>query len=127
LSGLDLADKIKDKNIPILFITSFNDEISYERAKKFNYAGFLVKPLDSLTLLSALDACLSKIKGKQGTENVSLFKQELLVKKNKLFYKIQLTDILLVSSDREYATIHTTSGKFIIREALKVLVDILII
>ena len=44
MSGIELAEKIKKKNIPVLFITSYQDEATYERAKKLEMVGFLVKP-----------------------------------------------------------------------------------
>jgi len=50
LSGLDVAEKIKNEKIPILIITSFNDEMTYLRASKLDMIGFLVKPLNEYTL-----------------------------------------------------------------------------
>lgn len=125
MSGLDLADKIKGREIPILFISSYKDEATYTRAMSFNAAGYLVKPLDSITLLSAIEACLQALKVKRGNQNASMFKEALLIKKNKVYFKIELKDIFLVTSEREYATIHTISGKFIVRVSLKFLESIL--
>lgn len=125
LSGIELAERLQKKNIPILFITSYKDENTYQRAKSLRMIGFLVKPLNDLTLLTAIDACLRDIPESIKDENLNLLNDSLLIKKGKLFHKVNLEDIYYIKSELEYVSIHTVDDKFIMRESLKKFIDIL--
>lgn len=126
LNGMDLAIQIKDLHIPTLFITSYKDPDTYNKAKEAGMVGFLVKPLSHYTLLSSIDACISQYRKelaiKATKENQSnkteLIPGAILIKKSKLYHKVRLKDIYFLSSDLEYTTIHTINGKFAFRESL---------
>ena len=119
VSGLDLAEKIKDREIPILFITSYKDDTTYSRAAELNHIGFLVKPLNDFTLLSAIDACLRAIEPRDVNSNVRVINHALLIKKGKIYYKIKLDEVSFISSEKEYITLHTPFNKFVLRDSLK--------
>lgn len=126
LSGLDLAENIQSLNIPVLFITSYQDPSTYNRAKEMNMVGFLVKPLNDLTLISAIDSCLkSAISQEEAIEDTLVLQDSLLIKKGKVYHKVKLAEIMHISSDLEYATIITPSDKFTFRESLKNLTTLL--
>ena len=125
MNGLELAETIQQKKIPILFITSYKDEVTYERAKKLSMIGFLVKPLNELTLLTAIDACLRDIPQSNENKTINLLNDSLLIKKGRLYHKVKLKDIYSVESELEYATIFTSGDKFVMRESLKNLMILL--
>ena len=125
MTGIELAEKVQKKNIPILFITSYKDENTFMRAKSLKMIGFLVKPLNNLTLLSAINACLRDITQQREDDNLNLLNDSILIKKGKLFHKVNLKDIYYIKSELEYVTIHTVDDKFVMRESLKKFIDLL--
>jgi DNA-binding LytR/AlgR family response regulator len=125
MTGLELAELIQRKNIPTLFITSYQDSETYERAKGLRMIGFLVKPLNDLTLISAIEACLKDVPRSSDDKNLNLLNESLLIRKGKLFYKVDLKDIYCIQSDREYVIIYTSDSKFIMRDSLKNLLSML--
>jgi len=125
MTGLELANKIQKKQIPILFITSYKDQSTYQEAKKLKMIGFLVKPLNDLTLMSAIDACLRELPKASKDNSLNILNDSLFIKKGKLYHKVKLKDIRYMESDKEYVTIHTASDKFVMRESLKNLTEVL--
>lgn len=58
--GIDLAAYINKKhNIPLLFLTSYTDKKTMERAKEVEPAAFIVKPFNERTLLASLEIAIS--------------------------------------------------------------------
>lgn len=58
--GIELADIInKQYNLPFVFLTSYSDKNTIDRAKKVNPMGFVVKPFNDNTLLATIEIALS--------------------------------------------------------------------
>jgi DNA-binding NarL/FixJ family response regulator len=58
--GIDLADYInKNCFIPFLYLTSYSDKTTLERAKTTNPAGFIVKPFNEKTLYASIEIALA--------------------------------------------------------------------
>mgnify|MGYP006299696049 CR=1 FL=1 len=56
INGIEAAETIKaEVDIPIIFITGYDDKEIKERAEKTNPLGFLIKPLDLFALKTILD------------------------------------------------------------------------
>jgi len=57
IDGIEAAETIKAKvDVPIIFITGYDDKEIRERAEKIEPIGFLIKPLDVFSLKTILDA-----------------------------------------------------------------------
>lgn len=57
--GIELAQEINSLyNIPIIFLTSYADRQTLDRAKKVKPAGYIVKPFDEKSLFAALEIAL---------------------------------------------------------------------
>lgn len=58
--GIDIADFINHHHfIPFIYLTSYSDKDTIERAKKTNPAGFIVKPFNEKTLYATIEIALS--------------------------------------------------------------------
>lgn len=58
--GIDIAARINQKyNLPFLFLTSYSDKDTLQRAKKVNPSGYIVKPFNEKTLLASLEIAIS--------------------------------------------------------------------
>lgn len=58
--GIDIAEYINRNNfIPFVYLTSYSDKETIERAKKTNPAGFIVKPFNDKTLYATIEIALA--------------------------------------------------------------------
>jgi DNA-binding NarL/FixJ family response regulator len=58
--GIDIANRINQKyQIPFLFLTSYADKDTLQRAKAVNPSGYIVKPFNEKTLLASLEIAIS--------------------------------------------------------------------
>ncbi len=58
--GIDIARRINQKyQIPFLFLTSYADKETLQRAKAVNPSGYIVKPFNEKTLLASLEIAIS--------------------------------------------------------------------
>jgi DNA-binding LytR/AlgR family response regulator len=127
LMGIELGEKIKHLNIPILYITSFSDELHYQKAKQSNMIGFLVKPIEKISLRTTLELAIQNayLKSKNDesqhsdSDNHFLSKECLFIKKNGAFHKLAMASIAYVTSNDNYSIITTADGgSFIARTPL---------
>ncbi|MBI5858797.1 MAG: response regulator transcription factor [Sphingobacteriales bacterium] len=58
--GIQVAEYINKNNfIPFIYLTSYSDKDTLERAKKTNPSGFIVKPFNEKTLYATIEIALS--------------------------------------------------------------------
>jgi DNA-binding NarL/FixJ family response regulator len=58
--GIDIARRINEEfRLPFLFLTSYSDKDTLQRAKKVNPSGYIVKPFNEKTLLASLEIAIS--------------------------------------------------------------------
>lgn len=66
IDGIEAAEKIcETEDIPIIFITGNPDDNNIKRAKKILPYGYLIKPFNSLQLLSMVEITLSNAASKK--------------------------------------------------------------
>ena len=54
-TGIDIADYINRNNfIPFIYLTSYSDKETLEKAKQTNPSGFIVKPFNEKTLYASI-------------------------------------------------------------------------
>ena len=59
LSGIEIAEKINTQyNIPFIFITSYSDKQTLEKAKFTEPSGYIVKPFNEASLYSTIEIAL---------------------------------------------------------------------
>ena len=59
MSGIEIAEKINTQfNIPFIFITSYSDKQTLEKAKFTEPSGYIVKPFNEASLYSTLEIAL---------------------------------------------------------------------
>lgn len=58
--GIDVAERINERyGIPFVFLTSYSDRETLDRAKKTGPSGFIVKPFNEKTLYATIEIALS--------------------------------------------------------------------
>ncbi len=120
LSGIDLANKLAAKQVPIIFITALNDETTFREAMQVNPSAFLVKPFDKVTLQSCIDrAVRQNIKRvRRGILKSLILDDCFFIKQNDLLKKIKFADILWIEADGNYIEIHVNQRRFVTKMSL---------
>lgn len=129
--GIELAGLIQAKqNIPIIFITSLRDDLTFARASRTNPQNFLVKPFNELQLQRTIELTVKQL-NKQETnkeeEKVGkeenwdedfLFQSHFFIKTRQRLIKIATEDLLYLEADGHYCQVHTAEKKFLVRISL---------
>jgi DNA-binding LytR/AlgR family response regulator len=117
LNGIEVAELVSEKEIPVLFITSLTSQDLYERAKETSYVGYLIKPFDNLTLQSAIEFALQKLLQKdlnqsefKGWKKDLVVKDCLLIKQPTALVKLPIAEITYVHSEGNYCHIYDCNG-----------------
>ncbi len=64
--GIDIAADInKNYHLPFLFLTSYSDKSTLERAKRVKPDGYIVKPFNERTILASLEIAISNYAERQ--------------------------------------------------------------
>lgn len=128
--GITLAAGINTKyQLPIIFITSYTDASTIERAKKVNPANFLVKPFKQEQLHTAIEIALHNSTAKPMNtitaepEEDLIIKDALFIKDKYSYTKVNLADILWIKADGNYLELHLAEKKELIRSTLSAFLD----
>lgn len=125
LNGIEVAQRIKPMNIPVLFITSEQEKDVYLKAKSTFHVGYLVKPFNEVTLQSAIEYALiqqqsntSEEESFKGWEDDLVRQDSVLIKHNNHLYKVYLNNILFIQAKGKLSVIHSSEKKFISNSSL---------
>jgi len=125
MNGIDLVKSIHKKvKTPVIFITSFADEATFERAKEVNPYAYLTKPFDAATLQRMIELAFNKLLLEVDQPNESwpgdlAFQEAFFIKNRHRLEKVSYQDILYLDVEDRYSTIYTESGrKFVLRMSM---------
>ncbi|MCG8327092.1 MAG: response regulator transcription factor [Chitinophagales bacterium] len=132
LSGIEIGQKTRHLNIPILYITSLGNDEHYEAAQKSNMAGYLVKPIDKYSLRTAIDLAINNIllsqkyKYANNTADEFIFEQYLFFKKRRIYHKVKIDDITIVEGADDYVQVYLKNdNKFLSRKTMRAMENLL--
>lgn len=114
LTGLDAANLInKDFNIPIVFLTSFSDSETLEKAVQVKPYGYILKPFSDRELLVSLQLAFYKSEMEQNLKNQEKFLKLILNHDpNPIYVKDEKGNFILVNDS--HANLYKLSPKEII-------------
>jgi len=135
MTGIEIGHKIKHLNIPILYISAHGDSENYNQAQDSNMIGFLVKPINEISLRTGIDLALSKAHNiqmgiKEGTtlrlaKEVAT-KDAFYFTKNDTIYRVHASDIAYIKADNIYTeTVTVRNERFLSRMSLSKMEEIL--
>ena len=123
LDGIDTAHQInKTKDIPIIFLTSNTDKVTFNRAKLTYPHAFLSKPfrikdiLHSIELALELEEDLDESNAQYSVKNLL---DRIFIRDREYMYKVMYKDILYIEADGAYTKIITLQKTFTISQTLK--------
>ena len=115
--GIDLAHRLP---IPFVFLTSYYDQQTVDRAKRTNPSGYIVKPFNEKDLIVNLEIALSRNKSQKEEPRPP---EKLFLRNGQEIISVMSSDILFVEAYDNYATVHTSKSKFLISHTLKSVED----
>jgi DNA-binding NarL/FixJ family response regulator len=69
IDGIQIADYInKNFRLPFLFLTSYSDKETLQRAKRVEPSGYIVKPFNGQTLLASLEIAISNFANRSNNQ-----------------------------------------------------------
>ena len=138
LDGIQVGKIIRRKfNIPFIFLTSYSDKATIERAKEADPAAYLVKPFDEQDLQPAIEIALhnyakkqalAEVQQKEEAENSETESNEaeelfihdtFFVKHKGRFLKVGIQEILWAEAMDNYTYIQTSKEKYLLSSTLK--------
>lgn len=106
LTGIDIAKRIIHLKIPILYITSFSDDATYQSALASNLVGYIIKPVEKLTLTTSLRLLIkNRIQNDTGSNTGIIAKDDhdyIFFLKKDTYHKLLVDDILFIQSNDNY-------------------------
>lgn len=121
LSGIEIAKKIQHLDIPILFITSYSDQETYQQALEVSPVGYIVKPLDKISIQSAIQLAVKGFTPSANTDEqraISL-KNYFFLKEKGVYKKVHIDSISYIEANGDYISfILDNKKKVLIRERL---------
>ena len=128
--GINLALSIKEKfNIPVIFITSYFDKTTVDRAKQVMPDGYIVKPFEKEDLYTSIEIAIFNYAKKQKSETVKddfqnvIIKDSIFIRKDYMLVKVKFEDLIWIKSELNYLELHCIDAKHLIRSTLKELVE----
>jgi len=130
--GIELAEIIqKQLPIPIIFMTSLKDDLTFRRASRVGPLNFLVKPFDQLQLQRTIELTVRKLTDLPSGPKVKLssiengqwngdffFRDHFFIKSRNHLEKVAVEDVLFLEADGHYCKVHTSNRKFLVHQTL---------
>jgi len=117
-NGIEFAKKIRHLNIPVIFMTAYNDEKLYELAKELNPIAFLVKPFNLISLKSILERVKYQLQREKELQNNISDNEFIFIKNSKTIDKVFVKDIYYIKSEGNYCYIFTEDKKYVLKISL---------
>lgn len=131
--GIELTQRIRQDlpHIPVVFITSITDDMTFRRASRTGRIQFIVKPFSDLQLQRAIELAIQDVKTdstskeSEGTtwQNDLFLGGHLFVKLGNRLEKIQMQDILFIEADDKHCYLHLPEKRYIVHMSLKLIRD----
>jgi len=121
INGVELAARINsNRRIPIIFLTSFRDQQTFQTARLTFPMSYIIKPSDPVSLQSAIELAIFT----QPVPNATALQpaamgDTLYIKDNGKLVKLRLRDILMVEEDEKYCFAVTEQSRHTINMRLK--------
>ncbi len=120
MNGIDLASSLS-RNIPVIFITSFDDQLTFDRAKTTQPYAYLTKPFEATHLQRTIELALSgwtKINKEDWNQDL-VFEDSIFIKNRNKLEKVNLAEISYLEVEDRYSTVFTDAGKkYVLRMSL---------
>ena len=126
--GIETARRMTEKYgaLPIIFLTSNSDDVTFAKAKLVQPAAFLSKPFRGRDLKHAIELAIVQSSVKKNTtteaateENAFMLKDRLFLKMKDRMVRLYFKDIHWVEADNYYCKVVTADKTYLVTQTLK--------
>jgi DNA-binding LytR/AlgR family response regulator len=114
MTGLEMLESLQGESHPYVILVTSKKEYAID-AFEYNVVDYLLKPVDYVRFLKAINKLLSQQAKDMGEEGDN----EIFVKSDLKFVKIKFDEILYVEAMADYVIIHVEGAKHIIHSTMK--------
>jgi DNA-binding LytR/AlgR family response regulator len=111
LTGLDVGKELSARNIPFLFLTANQDEITLREAANLKPKTYLTKPFQKIDVIAAIEIIRTGL-----TPNIQ-------IRKNNGVEELNPNSIYFIKGDSGYVEIFYEKGKVVQRKLMKELLE----
>lgn len=138
MDGITLAHQInKMFNLPFIYVTSYSDDATVQRAKDTQPSAYILKPFNETELKIAIDVAIhnyslgkiaATIKEDSQVKEAETFQvdQSIFIRKKERFEKINFQDILWAEAKGNYTIIHSVNDQYLIANTLQLITEQLV-
>lgn len=120
IDGIDIAEIINMKySIPFVFITSYSDDHTVNRAGESRPSGYIVKPFDQNDLKVAIQFAMFRFLNQRNPKTVYDEQSVYFFKDRDVLTPVKAQDIMYIKADDNYCIIVTNDSKHIVHSTLK--------
>jgi DNA-binding LytR/AlgR family response regulator len=132
IDGIHLGHIISTEfKVPFIYLTSYNDEATVERALSTNPSGYIVKPFREKDFMITVDLVLANSARKTKLGIIEKAPPELspagekfyFIKKHNKRYKISSREICWIEAENNYSFLQTDTDQYTLSLTLKEAVD----
>lgn len=130
--GISLARSMREKyDIPIIFITSYSDKTTVDRAKQIRPEGYIVKPFEKADLYTSIEIALNNFSAhqkagmkveKEDSEGV-VIRDSIFIRKDYMLIKVKFDDLIWIRSELNYLELFCRENKHLVRSTMKDFID----
>jgi len=121
LSGIQLAELLRERNIDVVFCTAYT-EFAAESYEK-NAVDYLLKPIPYDRFLKAVDKVRSKRKGQSPTSGYDSSSRIFFVKSGSVIHQLDIDYLLYMKTDGHYVEFHSSIGQVLSRMNMEELLN----
>jgi DNA-binding LytR/AlgR family response regulator len=120
MDGIEAATEIlKFLNIPIIYLTAYADDNTYDKAKVTNPYAYMTKPFDEKDLSRAIDLALHCFALKNNTDSANvethyIINDAIFIKIKKRYVKIAVDSILYLKANGAYTNLYTADNEYLL-------------
>ena len=125
LNGITLTKALKaERDIPVIFTTTFNDEATIKEAAETGPVSYLIKPIQTDNLKAAVTLALATKPINEVQEEVTTSDGAVFIKSGNRLQKIQIKDVLWIESAGDnYCKLVTSEHQLVSRHTLKAMLS----
>jgi two-component system response regulator LytT len=131
--GIELGGIIHDQyKLPFVYITSYSDKETVNRAKHTQPLGFIVKPFTKDDVYAAVEVALFNKNRMEVNSGMNLHEanpttynnDSIFIKRRTLLEKVKYSDLIWIEADGNHITLHASGDRdFTVRKSLKEITD----
>ncbi len=135
MDGIETGRRMITINpVPLVFLTSYSDDLTFKRAQELGPSAYLLKPFNERELNLSINLALSNFSKAKNTleknkaqknldDEFYLVTSSIFLRKKTRFQKVAFKDIILIEADGNCTLIHTRTQKFFLSVTMGIILE----